>query len=86
MPNASSRPSRRSSNPPSKKASSAKSSRKSSAKASKQVDAEIKLEQAEVFPEWMQRRFEGSRKASQTLATKRGKSLKVFKGLDMKGI
>jgi hypothetical protein len=34
----------------------------------------------------MERRFERARKAAQELSTKRGKSLKVIKGLDSKGI
>ncbi|MEK6702717.1 MAG: hypothetical protein AABZ53_10670, partial [Planctomycetota bacterium] len=69
-----------------KSTSSAKNSRKSSVKASPKADVDEDRESAEVFPAWMDRDFERSKKASQTVAAKRGKSLKVFKGLDMKGI
>lgn len=38
------------------------------------------------LPRWVQRRLKLSQRALQELARKRGKDLRVFKGLDTKGI
>lgn len=43
-------------------------------------------EEAESFPAWMEKRFERAKKSSQKLAKARGDTLKVVKGVDMKGV
>jgi hypothetical protein len=44
------------------------------------------LAQLAQAPAWIKRRMQLSKKALQEIASKRGKSLKVYKGLDTLGI
>ena len=43
-------------------------------------------EETESFPKWMDQRFQRAKKSSQKLAKARGDTLKVVKGVDMKGV
>ncbi|XVJ58230.1 MAG: hypothetical protein HEQ23_02055 [Tepidisphaera sp.] len=52
----------------------------------KAAAAGVTPEEAESFPAWMEKRFERAKKSSQKLAKARGDTLKVVKGVDMKGV
>jgi len=63
---------------------------KAKGKRSRPKDAAIMAasagEETELFPKWMEKRFERAKKSSQKLARARGDTLKVVKGVDMKGV
>jgi hypothetical protein len=52
----------------------------------KAAAAGVTPEEAESFPAWMEKRFERAKKSSQKLAKARGDTLKVVRGVDMKGV